>query len=133
MAGGAKGHLAEVEDSFSPTPIFRARLFDREMYGLEALGARAEEIFGEEDPLRVFFRGAVHEIIESNGGYEVVFNLPLVEKGSVDLSKKGAELLVRIGGYKRKVLLPDSTVRLKAAGARIEDDKLRVRLADDVA
>jgi arsenite-transporting ATPase len=63
----------------------------------------------------------------------VVFNLPLVEKGSVDLSKKGAELLVRIGGYKRNVLLPDSMVRLKAAGARIEDDKLRVRLADDGA
>jgi arsenite/tail-anchored protein-transporting ATPase len=128
-----KGHLAEIEDSFSPIPIFKARLFDREMYGLESLGALAEEVFGEEDPLRVFFRGAAHEIVESNGGYEVVFNLPLVEKGSVDLSKKGAELLVRIGGYKRNVLLPDSMVRLKAAGARIEDDKLRVRLADDGA
>jgi arsenite-transporting ATPase len=40
---------------------------------------------------------------------------------------------VRIGGYKRNVLLPDSMMRLKAAGARIEDDKLRVRLADDGA
>jgi arsenite/tail-anchored protein-transporting ATPase len=128
-----KGHLAEIEDSFSPTPIFKARLFDREMYGLEALGALAEEVFGEEEPLKVFFQGAAHEIVESNGGYEVVFNLPLLEKGSVDLSKKGAELLVRIGGYKRNVLLPDSMVRLKAAGARIEDDKLRVRLADDGA
>jgi arsenite-transporting ATPase len=128
-----KGHLAEIDDSFSPTPIFKARLFDREMYGLEALGALAEEVFGEEEPLKVFFQGAAHKIVESNGGYEVVFNLPLIEKGSVDLSKKGAELLVRIGGYKRNVLLPDSMMRLRAAGARIEDDKLRVRLADDGA
>ena len=124
-------HLAAIEDSFSPIPIFNARLFDREMYGLKALGALAEEIFGEEDPLRVFFRGAAHEIVASNGGYEVVFNLPLVEKGSVDLSKKGSELLVQVGGYKRNVLLPDSMVPLKATGARIEDDKLRVRLAGD--
>lgn len=126
-----KGHLAEIEDSFSPIPIFKARLFDGEIYGLEALGALAEEVFGEEEPLRVFFRGAAHEILSNNGGYEVVFNLPLLEKGNVDLSKKGAELLVQVGGYKRNVLLPNSMVRLKAAGARIEGDKLRVRLADD--
>jgi arsenite-transporting ATPase len=126
-----EGHLAEIEDSFSPTPIFKARLFDREMYGLEALGALAEEVFGKEEPLKVFFQGAAHKIVESNGGYEVVFNLPLIEKGSVDLSKKGAELLVRIGGYKRNVLLPDSMMRLRAAGARIEEDKLKVRLVHD--
>ena len=126
-------HLAAIEDSFSPIPIFKARLFDREMYGLEALEMLSEEVFGDEEPLRVFFRGATHEIAKSNGGYEVVFNLPLVEKKSVDLSKKGAELLVRVGGYKRHVLLPDSMVRFKAAGARIEGNKLKVRFQDDDA
>jgi arsenite-transporting ATPase len=123
-------HLATIGESFSPVPIFRARLFDREMYGLESLAALAEDVFGEEDPLRVFFRGAAHEIVKSNGGYEVVLNLPLIEKESVDLSKKGAELLIRVGGYKRNVLLPDSMVRLKATGAKVDGDKLRVRLGD---
>jgi arsenite-transporting ATPase len=123
-------HLAAIEDSFSPVPIFEARLFDREMYGLEALEALAENVFGNEDPLQMFFRGATHEIVKSNGGYEVVFNLPLAEKESVNLSKKGAELLVRVGGYKRNVLLPDSLARLEAAGAKIEGDKLKVRLQD---
>ena len=125
-----RSHLAAIEDSFSPIPIFEARLFDREMYGLEALEALAEDVFGNEDPLQMFFRGATHEIVKSNGGYEVVFNLPLAEKESVDLSKKGAELLVRVGGYKRNVLLPDSMARFVAAGARIEGDKLKVRLQD---
>jgi arsenite-transporting ATPase len=123
-------HLAAIEDSFSPVPIFEARLFDREMYGLEALEALAENVFENEDPLQMFFRGATHEIVKSNGGYEVVFNLPLAEKESVNLSKKGAELLVRVGGYKRNVLLPDSLARLEAAGAKIEGDKLKVRLQD---
>ena len=126
-------HLALIEESFSPVPIFRARLFDREMYGLEALAALAEDVFADEDPLKVFFRGAAHDIVKSDGGYEVVLNLPLVEKKSVDLSKKGTELSIRVGGYKRNVLLPDSMVGLRAAGAKIEGDKLRVRLAGDVA
>lgn len=124
-------HLTTIGESFAPVPIFTARLFDREMYGLESLAALAEDVFGEEEPLQVFFRGAAHEIVKSGGGYEVVFNLPLVEKGSVDLSKKGAELLVRVGSYKRNVLLPDSMVRLKASGARFEGDRLKVRLSDD--
>ena len=126
-------HLALIEESFSPVPIFKARLFDREMYGLEALAALAEDIFDDEDPLRVFFRGAAHDIVKSDGGYEVVLNLPLVDKKSVDLSKKGTELLIRVGGYKRNVLLPDSMVSLRAAGAKVEGDKLRVRLASDVS
>ena len=125
-------HLVLIEESFSPVPIFKARLFDREMYGLEALAALAEDVFDDEDPLQVFFRGAAHDIVKSNGGYEVVLNLPLVDKKSVDLSKKGTELLIRVGGYKRNVLLPDSMVSLRAAGAKIEGDKLRVRLASDV-
>ena len=124
-------HMREIEDSFSPIPIFKARLFDREMYGLDALAALAEDVFGDEEPLALFCRGATHEILKSNGEYEVVLNLPLVQKKSVDLSKKGAELLVKIGGYKRNVLLPDSMVRLKAAGAKVEGDKLRVRLSHD--
>jgi len=126
-------HLALIEESFSPVPIFTARLFDREMYGLEALASLAEDVFDDEDPLQVFFRGAAHDIVKSNGGYEVVLNLPLVDKKSVDLSKKGTELLIRVGGYKRNVLLPDSMVSLRAAGAKIEGDKLRVRLASDVS
>ena len=124
-------HLATIEESFSPLPILKARLFEREMYGMEALRALAQEIFGDDDPLRRFSLGAGHDIVKTGDGYEVVLNLPLVEKGSVDLSKKGAELLVRVGGYTRNILLPDSMVRLRAAGARVDGDKLRVRLADD--
>jgi arsenite-transporting ATPase len=126
-------HMRTIESSFSPIPIFKAPLFDREMYGLEALEALAEEVFDEEEPLSSFFQGTAHEIAKSNGGYEVVLNLPLAEKESVDLSKRGAELLVRVGGYKRNVLLPDSMAHLKAAGAKFEGDKLRVRLSDGEA
>lgn len=126
-------HLRTIEESFAPIPLLKARLFDREMYGIKALWALAEDVFEDVEPLDVLFRGATHDISKRNGGYEVVLNLPLAEKRSVDLSKKGAELLVRVGGYKRNILLPDSMSRLAAAGASIEDGKLKVRLEDDDA
>ncbi len=126
-------HLRAIEESFSPIPLLKARLFDREMYGMEALAALSEDVFEDVEPLEVLFKGATHDIAKRNGGYEVTLNLPLAEKRSVELSKKGAELFVRVGGYKRNILLPDSMARLTAAGASIEDGQLKVRLADDVA
>jgi arsenite-transporting ATPase len=126
-------HLETIESSFYPIPILKARLFDREMYGLEALNALSDDIFYEADPLGMLFRGATHEIVKNGGGYDVILNLPLAEKKSVDLSKRGAELLVRVGGYRRNILLPDSMARFHAAGASIEEGRLTVRLRDDAS
>jgi arsenite-transporting ATPase len=126
-------HLGTIEDSFSPIPLLSARLFDREIYGLEALGELAEDVFDGTDPLAVLFRGATHEIEKNAEGYDVVFNLPLARKKDIDLSKNGAELFVRVGTYRRNILLPDSIARLHAAGAGIEEGRLRVRLRDVVS
>jgi arsenite-transporting ATPase len=123
-------HMKTIEDSFAPIPILTARLYDREMFGLEALGALAEDVFEEAEPLDLLFKGATHDIIKNDGGYDVVFQLPLAEKRKVDLSKKGAELLVKVGGYRRNILLPDALARLSAAGASFEEGSLRVRLRD---
>ena len=123
-------HMKTIGESFAPIPILTARLFDREMFGLEALGALAEDVFESAEPLDVLFTGATHDILKNGEGYDVVFQLPLAEKRSVDLSKKGAELLVKVGTYRRNILLPDALARLSAAGASFEDGALKVRLRD---
>jgi arsenite/tail-anchored protein-transporting ATPase len=124
-------HMKTIEESFDPIPILTARLFDREMFGLEALGALSEDVFEYAEPLGVLFRGATHEIVKNGDGYDVVFHLPLAQKRNVDLSKKGAELLVKVGNYRRNILLPDALARLPAAGASFEDGSLKVRLKDE--
>ncbi len=126
-------HMVTIEESFSPIPILTARLFDREMFGLEALGALAEDVFEEAEPLEVLFRERTHDIVKNGGGYDVILNLPLAEKGSVDLWKRGPELFMRVGSYRRNILLPDSIARFDAAGASIEEGRLTVRLRDDVS
>jgi arsenite/tail-anchored protein-transporting ATPase len=123
-------HMRTIEEAFDPIPILTARLFDREMFGLEALGALAEDVFEDAEPLGVLFKGATHDIEKNGDGYDVVFHLPLAEKQNVDLSKKGAELLVKVGNYRRNILLPDALARLPAAGASFEGGSLKVRLRD---
>jgi arsenite/tail-anchored protein-transporting ATPase len=123
-------HMRTIEESFAPIPILTARLFDREMFGLESLGALADDIFEDTEPLGLLFRGATHDIVKNGDGYDVVFHLPLAEKRNVDLSKKGSELLVKVGNYRRNILLPDALARLTAAGATFEEGSLKVRLKD---
>ncbi len=123
-------HMGTIDESFSPIPILTARLFDREMFGLEALEALADDVFEEAEPLEMLFQGASHDIVKNGSGYEVIFYLPLVEKGEVDLSKRGSELLVKVGSYRRNILLPDALARLSAAGATVEENRLKVRLND---
>jgi len=124
-------HMRTIRESFDPIPILTARLYDREMFGLEALGALAEDIFDDVEPLGVLFKGATHDIVKNGDGYDIVFHLPLAQKRNVDLSKKGAELLVKVGNYRRSILLPDALARLPAAGASFEDGSLKVRLKDE--
>ena len=124
-------HMKTIRESFEPIPILTARLYDREMFGLEALGALAEDVFEDVEPLGILFRGATHDIVKNGDGYDVVFHLPLAQKRNVDLSKKGAELLVKVGNYRRSILLPDALARLPAAGASFEDGSLKVRLKDE--
>jgi arsenite-transporting ATPase len=124
-------HMNTIRESFDPIPILTARLYDREMFGLEALGALAEDVFEDVEPLGILFRGATHDIVKNGDGYDVVFHLPLAQKRNVDLSKKGAELLVKVGNYRRNILLPDALARLPAAGASFEDGSLKVRLKDE--
>ena len=54
-----------IAESLAPIPILTARLYDREMFGLEALGDLAEDVFEEREPLDIFFRGATHDIVKN--------------------------------------------------------------------
>ncbi len=123
-------HMETINASFSPIPILTAKLFDREMFGLEALSELSEDVFADDEPLDMLFRGTTHDIVKNGEGYDVVWHLPLVEKENVDLSKKGAELSVKVGNYKRSIVLPDSMSRLEAVGAGVEGENLKVRLRD---
>ena len=52
--------------------------------------------------------------------------LPFASRDELDLGRSGDELLVRVGAYRRVVLLPDSLRRRKVVAAALRDDTLRV-------
>jgi arsenite-transporting ATPase len=120
-------YLGEIERDFYPLPILKAGWFDREMVGIDSLRQLGGSLFGDADPGQVLFVGQAQEIIEE--GEDLILRLPLpnVELDKVKLVKRGDELFVSIGNFKRELLLPTVLAHRDASGALFKDGVLQVR------
>ena len=119
-------HLEEIETSFVSLPIFTSHLFDQEIYGLELLGRLGEDIYGDKDPADLFYQGIPVEIGKDNTTYYLLINLPFSSKSDVEVLKKQNELIVKVGNYKRNILLPLSLANKEPKRAKLEKEKLKI-------
>ena len=124
------GHLAEARKNFDPLPFFEARLFDREMVGLPLLAEFARDVFGDEDPTRVFFREKPIEVKKEKGGYALYIRLPFAEKDKIEVWAQGDELVVQVDNQRRHVVLPRTLASRKLLGAAFAEQRLRVAFGD---
>ena len=64
---------------------------------------------------------------------ELRLKIPFVEKAEIQLKKVGLELIVRVGGHKRNIMLPTALASFRPREARFEDGGLMVRFEKDAA
>lgn len=120
-------HLAAIDDAFLPVPILKVPLFDREMIGPTLLDELGSTLYREHDPGAMLFDGDPLRITRNGAGYELRLKLPFTEKTDLDLLRKGDDLYVKVGAYKRSLALPNLLQRLSVAGAQLESDELVVQ------
>jgi arsenite-transporting ATPase len=127
-------HLATVHESFAPVPILQARLFDREMVGLRLLAEMAEEVYGDRDAIAVLFRDHPIRVRKRETGYLLTLRLPFASRDEIDIHRRGEELYVRVGSYKRNLILPQTLKRLIVREANVAGDRLEIEFgAEPVA
>lgn len=124
-----KEHLQTIRESFEPVPIMTVPLYDREMVGLERLALLAAELYGTSDPAAVMHHDDPIVVGKTAGGATMTLRLPFVEKADIDLLRKGEDLYVKVGPYKRAIMLPAALSRMEVAGAAFEGDALVVTFA----
>ncbi len=119
-----------VEEAFTPLPILDVPLFDREVVGMEMLRTMALAVFGDEDPAKLFYRGKSQQITKRGQRYYLRLPLPLVDRSDIHLTKSAHdELVIRIGNWKRNLMLPRALAGLDVLGARYDGDSLVVTFA----
>src|SRR6266496_2397260 len=117
-------HLETVRDSFQPVPILTARLFDREMVGPDLLAEMGAEVYGDRDATEILHRDEPMRIVKLGASYVLSLRLPFTEKGELEVFRKGEELFLRVGTYKRNLVLPQTLQRLEVKEANFVEDRL---------
>ena len=124
-------HLATIEASFAPLPVLRAQLAADELVGSDRLREFAATVYGELDPTAVLHEGETLKVSRRAGAYHLTLELPFAGHDDLDVGRKDDELLIRVGPYRRALLLPDSLRRRAITDASLRQGKLRVVFAGD--
>jgi arsenite-transporting ATPase len=123
--------LREIDDYFEPIPVKHVPLFAREVLGRARLEELAKVLYaGAEDPAAVTRTEKPYSFAKNNGVYEVRVLLPFATKGEIGLFKKGDELVVEIGAFRRHIGLPTSMAALLPARAKLENRVLTIEMKE---
>jgi len=122
-------HLTTIEEGFAPLPILRAELAPGELIGVVALAELGRTLYGDLDPAAVLHEGTPLRIVADGADLQLQVDLPFADRGELDLARRDDELLVRVGPYRRAVMLPDSLRHRTVVAARLADGMLEVTFA----
>jgi arsenite-transporting ATPase len=121
--------LERVREGFAPVPVLCAPYFEAEVLGDAMLDRLGDALFADSSPAALLHAGLAQEFSLDDGHGEVRLALPFADKGDVSLKKIGDELVVRVDGRKRTVVLPPALAAMAPAGAGLDDGALVVRFA----
>lgn len=119
-------HLKVVRDGFAPVPVLCAPYFPEEVMGSDALDRLGDALFADVDAAAVLHASLTQELVLSEDGARLRLDLPFAEKGEVALKKIGRELIVRVGGHKRALILPPAVADYRPSGATLADGALHI-------
>jgi arsenite-transporting ATPase len=120
-------YLQMIEDNFRPLPLWHVPYYAHEVVGLESLSRLAIDCFGDQDPGAIFYTGLLQEVVEKpDGSFLLRLPLPFVKSSDVRLRKRGDELFVTIGNFKREMILPAVLAKRRAGSGRLNDGVLEI-------
>ncbi|MEL7235748.1 MAG: hypothetical protein AAGK74_14690, partial [Chloroflexota bacterium] len=90
--------------------------------------ALGEQLYAEQSPAQRLYEGVTHSISdEKDGTYKLSVALPFVEKDDLDLYRSRDELTLRVGPYRRNIVLPHALWNLEIADAKFDKSTLNIR------
>jgi len=119
-------YLKLAEEYFNPVPIFPVNLFQNEPLGKENLRRIGAEIYGEHSPTQHFYTERPYEFHQEDGQFFIRIKLPFLTKEEVELNRLAEEIVIRIGGFKRHILLPRHVNAYKHVRAKIDGGFLNI-------
>jgi len=118
--------LELVESGFAPVPVLKAPYFEQEVVGAAMLDRLGEALFDGADAGGLLHDKLAQELSLDEDGASLRLDIPFAEKGDISLKKIGLELVVRVDGQKRTIILPPALAPYRPSSASFSDGSLLV-------
>jgi arsenite-transporting ATPase len=119
-------HLGRVRALFDPLPVYEVPLHQQEVLGVDALQSLSQQLYGDRDPLPALSDEQPLEFRMEGDRYILTLRVAGVTSTNVVLEKRGDELYVQLGTFRRSLALPQYLAGLQPAWAQIEGDYLKI-------
>lgn len=119
-------HGEQVRELFAPLPVLDVPLMPREVVGLDELEGLSGHLYGDRDPIRPLSSEQPLHFLAEDGHYVLALRVTGVTGSAIELEKRGDELRIKLGQFRRSLALPRYLASLQPTWARVEGDHLRI-------
>ncbi len=117
-----------IHEAFGTLPMLRAPIFQTEVSGTDSLKRLADELYKDHDPSKLMSTGTAHKFeSQPNGDYILRVPIGFAAKEDVDLYRSSDEITLRVGPYRRNIVLPFTLHDMEIEGAKFSDHNLNIR------
>ena len=120
-------YLKTIDEAFSPLRMFRAGLMPREVLGRAALVNLGSELFGKDDPTKVYSLESPMRMFEEDGSSILSVKLPFLMNQNVELYTRGDNLTLQLGAFKKSISLPYVMTNKKVLSAEWAEGWLKIK------
>lgn len=120
-------YLEEIEDLFTPLPIFHIPHLGREVFGPDRLREIADKFYQAQDPRQFFFNQKPYHFIEQKYGYLLSIRLPFLTEQDVSVTQHGDQLVIQAKNRRRNLFLPKFLAYYEVTNSQMMDGRLLVR------
>ena len=119
-------HLQDISAAFGSLPMLSSPLLKGEPIGVELLAEMGELLYGDYDAADVLYTDDPMAVVRRGNDYVLSLSLPFARREELELSRRDGELFVRVGPYRRTIMLPRVLSSREVASAALEGHRVEV-------
>ena len=119
-----KAYLNNALEMFTPVPVIFAPLMPEEVLGRDRLDKLGDIIYDKRDPAGIYHDEPPFIIEKNQTGHDLRIALPFASKEEIEIKMASGELFIRLGGFKKQMILPGSLADAENVTARMAEKHL---------
>jgi len=125
-----KKYIEELESIFAEVPVTKIPWYESEVCGMDAIDRICDEVLTGDQLFDVNSKRTNEKYEKNEEGYLLSLFLPVVSKDKLDMHQTGADIIIRIGNFKRNIPIPNTLRNWTISSAKLKDEELFIQFAE---